>query len=786
MVSFQSEYFLDSLVDPKIVGGQFAPSMDCLSSDVRKYSDTQTTWHRLFDATCADFSQVYLKNILLGVKTVNPYSIGALPTSFCYIEQVDNEVVLSREVRLGVNLISQSTLRKMFHSLILLCHASDFTRERLKRNNHMNWLFPNGLPVIDVLDYLNTNIYEWWRQGFLHSSTVIQFQKWFLALSNLMVRPITYTFYDALWKSTQSWKVARQLEGQSWRHGSNSSSTVVYTSTKFPRSLCQELCKKQFLQKVLVSGTRKKKKKNHQMSQMILLLNTSKTLCSMANELNFSGKKHNMEKTQNFSGQSRCRKILYSTRVHGLKKMIPFLIQHNSRRHGPQRTREKKYLNQRAYDLFLTSIRLRTVSDDFVGKSRIQPTFPISDALSERRSTQDQYSDFLTSLYNIEKAKIQWNADATRQVLSAFGNPQAHLSFVCVCGSAGKTFIASQLSSRLVSSRLNVGLCTCPHMVTLRERISVNGRWIRSSDLIVLFSKICSVVNALKISMISYHEIIFIMACVYYQQKKCSLAIIEIYNLPEDAPHPLTYVDAPLVYCSVITTIECSSNFLVTRENLTCLGHQLATYLNLPFMAHTKVVCGPLVTKAIQMISACFPGFLKNLRTSELIFLRFNSQEMFLQENERIVQATLKQLHSLDFPTIQKVRKPFPLCRFQMLHYRTQQLAARHIHYYLQFIYNASRSLHFSWRLLALKHPELFVHVFHMDATKPVQIFPGQSDYFSQLLKELYRPSSDDRKDLLLQSPSISSNFLINLQIFFIFECSNVFRKAHSLFIWNK
>jgi dihydrofolate synthase/folylpolyglutamate synthase len=68
-------------------------------------------------------------------------------------------------------------------------------------------------------------------------------------------------------------------------------------------------------------------------------------------------------------------------------------------------------------------------------------------------------------------------------LLQRLGNPHLHARTIHVAGSKGKGSTAAMISAGLVAAGYQTGLYTSPHLVTLRERIKVNGKPILKGEL---------------------------------------------------------------------------------------------------------------------------------------------------------------------------------------------------------------------------------------------------------------------------------------------------------------
>src|SRR4051812_27698813 len=73
-----------------------------------------------------------------------------------------------------------------------------------------------------------------------------------------------------------------------------------------------------------------------------------------------------------------------------------------------------------------------------------------------------------------------------RVLLAALGHPERRLPGVLIAGTNGKGSTASTLASILRASGFRTGLYTSPHLITINERIQVDGELISDEDFALL------------------------------------------------------------------------------------------------------------------------------------------------------------------------------------------------------------------------------------------------------------------------------------------------------------
>ncbi len=74
-------------------------------------------------------------------------------------------------------------------------------------------------------------------------------------------------------------------------------------------------------------------------------------------------------------------------------------------------------------------------------------------------------------------------------LLQRLGNPHRHGRSIHVAGSKGKGSTAAMVSAGLIAAGHKTGLYTSPHLITLRERIRVNGKPIQKRELVEVVTR---------------------------------------------------------------------------------------------------------------------------------------------------------------------------------------------------------------------------------------------------------------------------------------------------------
>ena len=89
--------------------------------------------------------------------------------------------------------------------------------------------------------------------------------------------------------------------------------------------------------------------------------------------------------------------------------------------------------------------------------------------------------EYLLNLGN-EVLAMKLGLENIGKLLDALGNPQKNYLKVQVAGTNGKGSVCAFLEAICVSAEINVGMTTSPHLVSITERIKINGREVSEQD----------------------------------------------------------------------------------------------------------------------------------------------------------------------------------------------------------------------------------------------------------------------------------------------------------------
>jgi dihydrofolate synthase/folylpolyglutamate synthase len=114
------------------------------------------------------------------------------------------------------------------------------------------------------------------------------------------------------------------------------------------------------------------------------------------------------------------------------------------------------------------------------------------------------------------------------KLLNLVGNPHKKLSAVHIAGTKGKGSTATMLSKMLEANGYKVGLYTSPHLVNLRERITVNSVMIDEPEMLGVLNRVHGPVEKMaSTDPPTFFEIMTAMAFMYFDDRQVDIAVVE-------------------------------------------------------------------------------------------------------------------------------------------------------------------------------------------------------------------------------------------------------------------
>jgi dihydrofolate synthase/folylpolyglutamate synthase len=138
------------------------------------------------------------------------------------------------------------------------------------------------------------------------------------------------------------------------------------------------------------------------------------------------------------------------------------------------------------------------------------------------------YAQALQFLYGLRLFGTKMGLENILRLAAQAGNPHQKLRFIHVAGTNGKGSTCAMLESIYRSNGLRVGLFTSPHLVSFRERIQVNRKWISEADVVRLLAEIRPALASFPAwAHPTFFEVVTLMALCYFVEQGCDLVIWE-------------------------------------------------------------------------------------------------------------------------------------------------------------------------------------------------------------------------------------------------------------------
>lgn len=145
------------------------------------------------------------------------------------------------------------------------------------------------------------------------------------------------------------------------------------------------------------------------------------------------------------------------------------------------------------------------------------------------------YKESLNYLYSLghEVLAAKYGLESISLLLEALGRPQQSFESVVVAGTNGKGSVAAMIDSIVREAGHSCALFTSPHLVSIQERIKVDGRDISESD----FARLATLVRETAESLVAggrlnapptFFEQVTAIALAYFRERKVRLAVLEV------------------------------------------------------------------------------------------------------------------------------------------------------------------------------------------------------------------------------------------------------------------
>ena len=142
------------------------------------------------------------------------------------------------------------------------------------------------------------------------------------------------------------------------------------------------------------------------------------------------------------------------------------------------------------------------------------------------------YSEAISYLYSSRPPFHQVGAEAykpglenTLRLMAQVGNPHLHLKAIHVAGTNGKGSTSHLIAAALQAAGYKVGLFTSPHLVSLTERIRINGQPIPEDEVAAFVTQHKAFLDEVQPS---FFETMTALGFAYFVQEQVDIAVVEV------------------------------------------------------------------------------------------------------------------------------------------------------------------------------------------------------------------------------------------------------------------
>ena len=141
------------------------------------------------------------------------------------------------------------------------------------------------------------------------------------------------------------------------------------------------------------------------------------------------------------------------------------------------------------------------------------------------------YKESLNYIHSLNRFGIKPGLERINALLKRLGNPEEKLKCIHIAGTNGKGSTSTALSNIMIAEGKKTGLFISPFVVNFRERIQINGEYIKEKDLADLTYEISKIVPEVEKEVednITEFEFITALMFAYFKEQNCDVVILEV------------------------------------------------------------------------------------------------------------------------------------------------------------------------------------------------------------------------------------------------------------------
>lgn len=141
------------------------------------------------------------------------------------------------------------------------------------------------------------------------------------------------------------------------------------------------------------------------------------------------------------------------------------------------------------------------------------------------------YQEALNYIHSLNRFGIKPGLERINALLKRLSNPKEKLNCIHIAGTNGKGSTSTALSNIMIAEGKKTGLFISPFVVDFRERIQINGEYIKEEELANLTNEISKIVPEVEKEVednITEFEFITALMFTYFKEQSCDVVILEV------------------------------------------------------------------------------------------------------------------------------------------------------------------------------------------------------------------------------------------------------------------
>ncbi len=147
--------------------------------------------------------------------------------------------------------------------------------------------------------------------------------------------------------------------------------------------------------------------------------------------------------------------------------------------------------------------------------------------MSSDPSMKKAFEEAVACIEEIPKFTKKNTPEVTRRYLDLLGAPDREMRIIHVAGTNGKGSVCCYLSGMLRAAGHRTGVFISPHLVDLRERMSIDGEMISMEDFLSLYEQVRAVSGEEGLPAPAYFEFLFLLAMLWFKKEAPDFVILE-------------------------------------------------------------------------------------------------------------------------------------------------------------------------------------------------------------------------------------------------------------------